>query len=147
VANLSNTPRLTPGFRAAQLLTPPLPFEILCFCGILAKEYILVSILGFFLYGILFLYVAVYDVLYCFAGLGCWSPGLVPSSLCWFCLLALHFLLVCCLWFLATRPSSMGFVGVFPTGKPVLDSGCLVVVAWMLFWYCLCKLVFLLVQS
>jgi hypothetical protein len=41
----------------------------------------------------------------------------------------------------------MGFVGVFPTGKPVLDSGCLVVVAWMLFWCCLCRPVFLLVQS
>jgi hypothetical protein len=62
-------------------------------------------------------------------------------------LLALHFLLACCLWFLAVGPSFMGFVGVFPAGKLVLDSGCLVVVAWMLFWCYLCKLVFLLVQS
>ena len=78
MANLPNTPQLTPGFKAAQVLPPPLPFE--CFCGILAKEYILVYILGLacmvFCYCLHrpVLYVAVYVVLYYFAGLGCWSP-------------------------------------------------------------------------
>jgi len=86
VANLPNTPWLTPGFRAAPLLRPP--FEILYSCGILAMKYLLMSILDFACMVSCcclhwpVLYVAVYAVLYYFAVLGYLNP--IYSLSVWF---------------------------------------------------------------
>jgi len=155
--------QLTPGFRAAPLLPLPLPFDILCSCGILAKEYILVSILGFacmvFYYCLHRLVIYSIVVLLCCFGLsgalfiasrfGSFSASFSLVEV-YFPLLVLFagFTFYC--WLVASGfwllgPLLWALWEFFPSEKPVLDSGCLVVVAWMLLWCCLCRPVFLLV--
>jgi len=117
-------PQLTSGSRAAQLQLHPPPFDILCSCGILVKEYLLVSILGY--YSIVFWcclcqpvflvqsYISaccsdvLCFVLACFAGAGAilalyvaspfgflFNPaGLMLVLICWSCMPALYCWLV-----------------------------------------------------